>query len=114
MKPQTGRNINEFEQGDIITRVKPAILGTNDFAPLEPNEEGVLVQQLTKDFSYRGERLKFLGIANNLIYCENLDGFFDDNTIDLDIERWSDGWDIWIDPKTLFNLTIPDNANNSK
>jgi len=102
MKPQDGKTIYDFEQGDIITRVKPAILGADVFAEPEQNEEGVLVSAKTRDFSYRGERIKFLGIANNMIYGENLDMPFSNKMIDLDIERWSDGWDIWVDPKEMF------------
>ena len=102
MKPQDGRSIYDFEQGDILTRVKPAILGTNDFAEPEPNEEGVLVTAKTKDFSYRGEALRFIGVANNMIYLEHVDGILKGETTDLDIERWSDGWDIWVDPKEMF------------
>lgn len=83
MKPQDGRSIYDFRQGDILTRVKPAILGTNDF-------------------SYRGEALKFIGIANNMIYLEHVDGILKGETTDLDIERWSDGWDIWVNPKEMF------------
>ena len=99
---ENGKTIYEFEQGDIITRVKPAILGTNDFAEPEPKEDGVLVLAKIKDFSYRGDRLKYLGIANNMIYLEHVDGILKGETTDLDIERWSDGWDIWVNPKEMF------------
>jgi len=91
MKLQDGRNINEFEQGDILTRVKPAILGTDELGELEEQPDGTKVMAKTRDYSYRGDRLRLFGIANNMIYLENLDYPYINKYVDLDFERWFDG-----------------------
>jgi len=106
MKPQEGRNISEFEPGDVITRIVPAVLRTKDdslfYMPKTDEEGNVKVEQIY-DYSYRGDALKFLGIANNMIYLEYNDKRMNlsDKPVDLELERWADGWDIWVDIREL-------------
>lgn len=101
---QEGRHITEFNEGDIITRVKPAITGERY---REMNFVSVKIDDL--DYSLRGEPIKFLGIANNMIYYNYVGSkiFRPDEIYDLPMERgWADGWDYYIDIKELNNLNI--------
>ena len=96
-----GKNISFFNKGDVITRVTPAKLGEK-----ETMDENFQVKIITQeDFSYRGEPLEYIGTTNNMIYLKPLKGYlvslYKDEYMSLEIERWGDGWEIWINPKEL-------------
>lgn len=84
-------NILEFKKGQIITRVsrsKPYILGG------------------LGDGSYMGDPLLFIGIANGHVYFKNKDPFSvlmlgSDKIFGLQLELFSEGWEVYIDPLTL-------------
>lgn len=101
MNISTGKNISFFEKGDIITRVIPAIIHREE----ETDIMGNIKVDLREDYSYRGDPLEYVGIANNMIYLKRYSDLdkkvFGNSLIDLDIQRWSDGWDIYIDPEEL-------------
>ena len=92
----SGKPITFFQKGDIITRVVPGILGTE-----EKEVNFVIVKKDILDGSYRGEPMEFVGIANNMIYTKALTGLFKDKILDFRMEHFSEGWDIYIDPKEL-------------
>lgn len=91
------KTIYDFEKGDIIVRVNPCSLGKGrdifDFDS-EPVERF--------DHSYIGVPMKLTGIANGQIYLEkvNKDNILG-QSVELETERWSDGWDNYINPKDI-------------
>lgn len=93
------KTIHDFKKGDEIVRVKPAkSYGVNIFG-----------EQGSGDRSYMGEKLIYVGIANGQIYLKSTDPFyikmFDNELIDLALDCWDEGWEAWIDPKTLLDDT---------
>jgi hypothetical protein len=77
--------IRDFKKGSIITRISPS-------------ENG--------DRSYLGNKLLFIGVANNRIYYKNLTEvskavFGEDRIFDLAYDWWQSGWEYYVDPKTL-------------
>ena len=52
-----------------------------------------------------GKRMIFVGIANGQIYLQRTDKFelsmFGDEFVDLPVDIWDEGWDLFIDPKKL-------------
>ena len=99
------KNINEFKKGDFVTRVEPAkSIGMMD----------VFGNISSGDRSYIGDKLIFVGIANGCAYFQRGNEFekmmFGDKLLDLPLDIFSDGWDYWIDPKTLLNND--NNTNN--
>jgi hypothetical protein len=108
------RKIYDFKKGDEIVRIAPSkmIKTSNIFGGLK---------ELSGDRSYMGEKLIFIGIANGQIYLKPTGKFYEtvfgkDYLIDLDIDLWGDGWDYYIDPKTLFDKSeiIVDKATIEK
>jgi len=90
------KSIYEFKKGDVITRVEPSkTLGKGGFF----SDEGF------QDRSYVGDKLIFVGIANGNIYCKRTCPFelkiLGEGLIDMALDIFSDGWDLWIDPLTL-------------
>ena len=90
------KSIFEFEKGDRIVRIEPAkALGLS-----------LLGEPQSGDRSYIGQKMEFLGIINGCIYVTP-DGisWFDnkDRWKSLPLDIFSDGWDYWIDPKTLLH-----------
>ena len=76
------KTIFEFKLGDRITRLKPS--------------------EKFYDRSYMGDELTFIGIANGQIYFNNKKSPFGEEHIHgVDLELWKDGWDYYVDPKTL-------------
>jgi hypothetical protein len=79
------KTIYEFKKGDEIVRVQPS----KQFG----------------DRSYMGEKLIYIGIENGQIYCKRTNelelAIFGDKLIDLDVDLWDSGWDLFIDPKKL-------------
>jgi hypothetical protein len=77
-------NIKNFKEGDTIVRVLPSKIG---------------------DRSYIGKPMKFIGVANALIYFKHLNDFeikmFGDKISDLQYEYFCDGWELWINPESL-------------
>ena len=118
-------NITNFEIGDIIVRMQPAIpLGT------DMGQRG--------DRSYMGKPLKFLGMANGCIYAEkvksknseadkSLPDMFDisemislftgeagSKLLSLPIDLWSEGWAKYIDPYSIAGDYIKKETNGLK
>ena len=90
------KSIYEFKKGDVITRVEPSkTLGKGGFF----SDEGF------QDRSYVGDKLIFVGIANGNIYCKRTCPFelkiLGEGLVDMALDIFSDGWDLWIDPLTL-------------
>lgn len=93
-------NITSFKKGDIVTRIEPSLaycgFGNEKFG----------------DRSYMGNKLEFIGIANNQIYFKSLEEIdiviFGENHIrSVAIDVWSEGWDLYIDPKSLLSENQP-------
>lgn len=90
-------HISSFKKGDIITRTEPsaAIFGDNNLLGID----------CIGSRSYMGDRLKFLGIANNQIYFQFTEGVdlkvLGDKPRKLPLDAYSEGWDFYVDPKTL-------------
>ena len=87
--------IDQFKTGDEIVRLEPA----------KPYHTG------TRDRSYLGEKLTFIGIANGNIYLERDDKsamtkILDNKEMILHYDIWSEGWNYWQDPKELFSKEI--------
>ena len=81
MELKKGLPITSFTKGDIIIKVEAncETIVTN----------GKVVQML--DNSFRKEPMRFLGIAYNLIYLENIGGYFDGRTTTALLEEFHDG-----------------------
>ena len=88
-------NIYHFRKGDKVTRLKPLI-----------ESDGY------KNFTYIGQPLIFLGIANATIYLKREKSTLEENPflilfgitnkpITLPVELWQDGWGYWINPDFL-------------
>jgi len=73
-------HINEFDKGDIITRV------------VGIEQVGIMCNGLV------GRRLKYVGIANGCIYY-NSEG--SDRIQSLVHSEYNEGWEKYIDPSTL-------------
>jgi len=98
-------NILEFTKGDRITRVQPA----KSLGPMM-SMNGIAVDR-GGDRSYMGEELIFVGIANGQIYLQRSETSFDyqifgNKLLDLAIDIWDEGWEKWIDPKTLLDNDV--------
>lgn len=101
-------HISSFKRGDIITRTEPsaAIFGGSSLMGLD----------CIGDRSYMGDRLKFLGIANNQLYFQFTKGvdleYLGDEPRGLALDAWSEGWDFYVDPKTFLEENSEVNALN--
>lgn len=74
-------NIRKFKKGQEIVRIEAANRG---------------------DRSYIGQQFIFVGIANGCIYVEHVGKpLFGDKIIDLQLDWWSEGWELWVDPNSL-------------
>lgn len=86
------KNIYEFEKGDDIVRIQAA----------KPYSDGGIC-----DRSYMGEKLIFVGILNGQIYLQRTDSLslaiFGDKLLDLELDLWCDGWDLYVDPIKLLH-----------
>lgn len=97
---QKSKPIQEFEPGDIVTRVEPVV---------NINSGGVFSfgSTITEDGNYIGEKLIFLGIINGCAYFEPTDSFTKQlekgNPISLKLYKYSNGWSHYIDPLTLID-----------
>jgi hypothetical protein len=85
------KNINSFKRGDEIVRLAPA----------KEYSEGI------RDRSYLGEKLTFIGLANENIYLEREDNctmtkILGTKDLTLTTDVWSEDWDYYINPKELF------------
>ncbi len=101
-------NIKTFKKHDIVTRVEPA-------KELQNNKTDLFTSLIFGntinggDRSYIGDKLIFIGVANGCAYFKQSDyskygfGVSSDKLIDLPLDIWSDGWELWIDPKTLLD-----------
>ena len=94
------KTIYEFKQGDEVVRVEAAKSLTNVFG-----------KESVRDRSYVGEKFIFHGIANGVIYLKPTNKstvFLSDNKlIDLKLDIWDEGWEYWVDPKSITENHIP-------
>ena len=88
------KTIYEFKKGDYVVRVVPAKALLGGF------------NRSVRDRSYLGKKLIFIGIANGQIYLQRTDdrdvAFFGP-MLNLPLDIWDDGWELWIDPESLFD-----------
>ena len=95
------KNIYEFKKGDIVTRVEPA----------KPLGKSILNPEGQGDRSYQGDKLVFVGIVNGCIYLKRTDilelKIFGDKLLEIPLDIFSDGWNYWVDPKTITENDIP-------
>ena len=92
------KSIYEFKQGDIIVRVEPA----------KPYMGGI--GNGLRDRSYVGEKVIFQGITNGMIYLkptEKISIFLSGKLMGLPLDIWDEGWNYWVDPKTITENDIP-------
>jgi len=78
-------HINQFKQGDIITRVEKSQTG---------------------DRSYIGDKLLFVEIVNGTIRYTYLEGPLQNNTYGVNLEDWSEGWEYYQEPIKVFCFFI--------
>lgn len=106
------KTIYDFKKGDEIVRVQPAKPYSAVRIGLFGQEEGEV-----RDRSYMGEKLVFVGIANGQIYCQRTDSFslsmFGDKLLDLALDIWDEGWDLYVDPKKLLEGFEPKMDNQT-
>ena len=86
------KTIYDFKKGDEIVRVQPAKHYSAVRVGLFGQEEDGV-----RDRSYIGEKMILVGIANGQIYLQSVV----DELINLSLEFWDEGWDLFIDPKKL-------------
>jgi hypothetical protein len=82
-------NIQQFNIGDEIVRVEPS--------------------ECFGDRSYIGEKLTYKGILNGMIYFTKDDIFVNfnlNNRLSLPLDVWSNGWEKYVDPNTLYDDTL--------
>lgn len=96
------KSIYEFKKNDVVVRVEPSsIIGYSIMNP-----DG------TRDRSYIGEKLIFVGVTNGCIYLKRTDEVqvkvFGDKLVELPLDLFSDGWEYYIDPNKLLEL-VDDN-----
>jgi hypothetical protein len=95
------KKIYDFKKGDEIVRVKPA----KEYSPVRSGAFGL--EGGTRDRSYMGQKLIFVGIANGQIYCQRTDEhslrMFGDSLVNLSLDIWDEGWDSYVDPLELLN-----------
>lgn len=106
------KTIYDFKKGDEIVRIQPAKPYSAVRIGLFGQEEGGV-----RDRSYMGEKLIFVGIANGQIYCQRTDSFslsmFGDKLLDLALDIWDEGWDLYVDPKKLLEGFEPKMDNQT-
>ena len=94
------KNIYDFKKGDEIVRVVPSrIISYSDMHP-----EG------SRDRSYIGSKLIFVGIANGCIYLQRTGveaKMFPDQLVELPLDLFDEGWDCYVDPQSLVDDIIP-------
>jgi len=71
-------NISNFKRGQFITRTQGAIG--------------------KEDYSYIGDRVILLGVANGSIYVIDSDG---DRSEPLELVCWSEGWELYVEVEDL-------------
>ena len=88
------KSIYEFKKWDIVTRIEPA----------KPVGEDLFGRERTGDRSWIGTPMKYLGILNGCIYLQPQypeDWTDEDRMIDLPLDIWTEGWDLYVNPKLL-------------
>jgi len=100
------KNIYEFDKNDVVVRVEPSrIIGYSIINP-----DG------TRDRSYIGEKLIFVGVTNGCIYLKRTDEVqvkvFGDKLVELPLDLFSDGWNYYQSPSSLLesddNIIVSD------
>ena len=101
------KTIYEFKKGDKIVRVEAAKPHNNPFSTAP-----------VRDRSYVGKQMIFMGIANGMIYLEPTDKFNifinEGEYTELALDYWDEGWEYWVDPKTITTNQIPDSILKEK
>lgn len=103
----TPKSIYNFEPGNIITRVEAAIKKR-----IRHNKNLGIEQTVIsgRDDSWRGERLEFIGVQNNMIYLLDSDGA----ELKLELEDWAQGWALYIPPHINHTPKNKDDQNKNK
>jgi hypothetical protein len=100
------KTIHAFTKGDEIVRIEPS-------KPYSSTQIGLFGEETieTRDRSYMGEKLIFVGIANGQIYLKRTDNLsielFGDKLLSLSLDVFDDGWDYWFDPENLLQGLEP-------
>ena len=99
------KTIYDFKKGDEVVRVIPA-------KPYSEKRIGIFGEEAgIRDRSYMGEKLIFVGIANGQIYLQRTDPckltLLGDELIDLPLDVWDEGWDLYFDPQKLLEGLEP-------
>ena len=83
-------NIQEFKQGDFITRVEP--IEKDSFTPMSWS-----MTQTNKDYTFIGEKLEFKGVINGLIHCifYNSNEGIEPRHVTFVACRDMDGWEMY-------------------
>ncbi len=85
--------VSEFKKGDYIQRTAPTLR--------------------TKDHSYVGDRLIFLGFDRGVIFYKSTDGIFGDDVHKLDAFDWDDdNWDYF--PEKTYQALLAETADSTK
>jgi len=111
MENQKSKNILEFDEKDIITRVEPAIFYNlnKQYSELF----GIKINVATsKDPSYIGTPLKYHGITNEKIHLEFIRGNCKGKKLSLRFEEWQDGWAKYNSPKISNELLNKETLEN--
>jgi len=100
------KTIHAFTKGDEIIRIEPS-------KPYSSTQIGLFGEETieTRDRSYMGEKLIFVGMANGQIYLKRTDKLsielFGDKLLSLSLDVFNDGWDYWFDPENLLQGLEP-------
>lgn len=101
------KTIYEFKKGDKIVRVEAAKSMNSPFSTTP-----------MRDRSYVGDQMIFMGIANGMIYLEPTNKFNifinEGKYTELALDYWDEGWDYWVDPKSITTNQIPDSILKEK
>ena len=98
------KHISEFNEGDIITRIKPALNDMGDYKNLF--EGGNIDVEPRMDNSYLGDCLKYIGRTNRKIYCRYYsykNPFKKGKKIGMNYEIFKNGW-IFANESNFFEL----------
>ena len=88
------KSIYDFKKGDEVVRVVAS----------KPVGHTVMNPEGHGDRSYMGNKLIFVGIANGCIYLQRTGveaKIFPDKLVDLPLDLFDEGWDLYIDPEKL-------------
>jgi|19_taG_2_1085344.scaffolds.fasta_scaffold00745_12 hypothetical protein len=88
------KSIYDFKKGDEVVRTQAS----------KPVGYTVMNPEGHRDRSYIGNKMIFVGIANGCIYLQRTGieaKMFPDKLVDLPLDLFDEGWDLYIDPEKL-------------